>query len=430
MSAKILWVPQLSNYDASGRFILTADSNWNIAVCKLREMVKVDPNIRVDIVVPLPGDCLENAVTLLAENGLAKNVGLHHVPIIPSALVTRFDFPWRKVVDALGDHIKSYTHVYVNDPMLLRHYKALFHLNKAHPRFILQTHFLDSPIARIVDDEVSYWHGTVEACLKADDVLWHCRSMQAVFEEAVARDYQLHICEAIKVKSRAWKDGYSIAEVRKEVDHKNIRFDTRLLRDKTVVWVPNRVGGLGRSFDYTNNGRFLFDVVPEVWKRRQDFVVVAGNPNQKVTNDEIAARCPAYVKLLPGPVNRDEYRWLSERADIVAGLYTNDTNGGLASLEAIEFNAVPLFPDVFEYSVYMNEVEWPSKLRIKPDLSDAAEVMCNVLDVYAGSIIQDEYMRDMRRFIRHYASYEETTPAMMKRLGLADTYSDGREILT
>jgi len=305
--------------------------------------------------------------------------------------------------------------------MLVRHYKALFYINcKLTPKFIVQTHFLDSPVARIVDDPISYWHGTVEACLKSDSVLWHCVSMQKVFEEAVRQDYKDHIVDAILAKSDCWKDGMSTHEINQPVNMLNLRFDPALIEqdNRVLVWVPNRVGGLGKSFDYTNNGKFLFDTVPELWKQRQDFVVVAGNPNQKITNDEISTLCPAYMKLVPGALNRDEYRWLSAHAELVVGLYTNDTNGGLASLEAIEHNALPLFPDIYEYKVYFDAVGWPQDMRIKPDLSDATKIVSRRLDLIQDPLALEvpRLRDDLREFVRGYASYERTTPDMMRKL--------------
>lgn len=416
MSTHVLVQLQLSNYNRDGFFILTADSNWQIFVLKAVQMIKINPTIKIDVIVPLDGDCLESPYVLLREHGLEQHVKLISVPIAPNAPRTRFDFPWRTVSQALGE-LTKYTHVYVNDPVMLSHYRAMFHLAKAKPKFILQTHFLDSPLASVVDPELSYWYRTVEACDKSDVFLWHCNSMETVFKQALMTEFQPHVVQRLMAKSDVWKDGYSITEIRKPVNHANVRFDTKLLDGKRVVWVPNRVGGLGKSFDYTNNGKFLFEVVPQVWERRQDFVVVAGNPNQKVTNDEIAERCPAYVKLLPGSVNRDEYRWLSARADIVVGLYTNDTNGGLASLESIEFKAVPLFPDIYEYGVYFDAVGWPKELRIDPGLSDAADVMCRLLDCYESDDVK-KLTKQMQSFVRGYASYEHTTFEMMRKLGL------------
>ena len=420
MSARILYQLQLSAYDTLGRFILSADSNWNIFVQKCVQLVKLDPDIKLDVLVPESRNLLEDPDLILRELGVRKNVSLVPLPIRPSAVITRYDFPWSDVERAFNGRLPSYTHVYVNDPMLLRHYRAMFHLTKLRPKFIVQTHFLDSPLSRIVDMEVSYWHGTVEAALKSDHCLWHSQSMFDQLQRAMKLDFAQNVIDRVVEKSSVWKDSYSSTEIRRPVSRERMRFVPEELVGKTVVWVPNRVGGLGRSLDYTNNGKFLFEIVPELWKSQRDFVVIAGNPNQKISNDELARLCPAYVKLVSGPFNRDEYRWLSQRADIVVGLYTDgDTNGGLASLEAIEFNAVPLFPDVNEYKVYFDNVSWPSDLRVRPDLSDCSNVLSELID--KASKCSEELERDrlkLQEFVRSYASYESNTRPTAEKLGL------------
>jgi len=416
MSANILWQLQLSAYDTYGKFILTADSNWQVFVIKMRQMIKVDPNIHATIVMPYRDKCIEDVDVLLEEHGLTKNVDVVRIMIRANALITRYDFPWAMICDTLGDRLKHFTHAYINDPMLLRHYKAMFHIAKVNPKVITQVHFLDSPLSPVVDSDVSYWHGTVEALLKSDVCLWHCVSMLDVIHRALVQDYAPHIVKSIIDKGIVWKSGYSIEEIRKPVDTSKVRFDIEKLNGKLVVWVPNRVGGLGRSLDYTNNGQFLFDIVPRLWKHRTDFVVLAGNPSQKISNDEIAGLCPAYVKLVDGPVNRDEYRLLSSRADIVVGLYTNDTNGGLASLESIEFGAAPLFTDVYEYKTYFDSIAWPTELRVNEDLSDTHKVLCRLIDdVRRGDVTSK--VSALQDHIRRFTSVEQTTPMMMKRLG-------------
>ncbi len=414
MNPLILWQLQLSCYDAAGRFTLSADSNWQIFATKVAQIVKLRPDVMIHAIMPLESQCNESAEELLTKMGVdLKNIRFLRIPILANAPATRFDFPYSLIKNSIA--YESYTHVYINDPLLLPHYKALFHLNKAKPKFILQTHFLDSQMARVVDSELSYWYRTVEACDKSDIFLWHCKSMQDVFKQALEMEFQPAVVDRLMAKSDVWKDGYSIAEIRQPVDMTKLRFDPKELDGQIVVWVPNRVGGLGKSFDYTNNGKFLFEAVPELWKKRQDFVVIAGNPNQKISNDEIAAVCPAYKKLTPGALNRDEYRWLSQRANIVVGLYTNDTNGGLASLEAIEFNAIPLFPDIFEYKVYFDAIEWPPMLRIEPDLSNIGEILSGLLNTMKMGLLERKRTQ-LQKFVREYAAYENTTEVWLTRL--------------
>lgn len=419
MNSKILWQLQLSNYTKEGKFVLSADSNWQIFITKALELIKLDENIHIDVLLPELDDCLESPIKALYDLGISlKNVHPIFIPIQANALVTRYDFPWKTILNCIKPYLDSYTHVYINDPLLLPHYKALFYINtKNKPKWILQTHFLDSPMARVVDDDISYWHGTIEACTKADIFLWHCKTMQNVFKQALLKEHNDEFVNSLMKKSDVWKDGYSITEITKPINMDNVRFNlTEKCGTKTIVWVPNRVGGLGKSFDYTNNGKFLFESIPELWKSRQDFVVLAGNPNQKISNDEIAKNCPAYVKLVDGPLNRDEYRYLSKCADIVVGLYTNDTNGGLASLEAIEFGAKPLFPDIFEYNVYFDAINWPHDFRVSKDLSDIHLILSKLLDTMYSDVLDDKVML-LNKFIQDYSSYESTTKQMFSILG-------------
>lgn len=420
----ILWQLQLSVANLDKKFILTADSNWQIFVTKAINMVKVNPDIEITALVPYSKQCVERPWDLLVEHGLTKNVHIAEIPINVNPLATRYDFPWDVINAALGlgatrdcsHHLSRFTHVYINDPMLLRHYKALFYVEKQKPKFIVQTHFLDSPSGRIADDDISYWNGTFEAVEKADVALWHCDSMNEVFSNDACADFSRERALNAIMKCEVWKDGYSIDEIRKPVVMANVRFDLeKAVQGKKIVWIPNRVGGLGRSFDYTNNGKFMFEIVPELWKRRQDFVVIAGNPNQKISNDELAKLCPAYVKLIDSAPNRDEYRYLSAKADIVVALYLNDTNGGLASLESMEASdgkVMPLFPNVNEYKTYFDSVSFPDEFRVNDDLSNTVDVLDRLLDVS-----NSELTKELLNFVRYYAAYEYTTPKMMDYLG-------------
>jgi hypothetical protein len=245
----------------------------------------------------------------------------------------------------------------------------------------------------------------------------HSQSQLKLFKQALKNDFKKHVVDSILNKTLVWKDGYSIDEIRKPINEQNIRFNTHDLDDKTIIWLPNRVGGLGKSFDYTRNGKVLFELIPKLWEQRQDFVVLAGNGNQKISNEEIRDRCPAYYYFPFGAVNRDEYRWISKRADIVGAFYNSsqDQNGGLASLESVEFGSVPLFTNNIEYKVYFDKVNWPQDLRINPDLSDFVEVTSRLLDCYTSNKVQNKRRR-IQKFIRQYSAYEYTVPEMMKLL--------------
>lgn len=418
MSANILFQLQLSSYDVNGIFNMIADSNWQVFVSKAINMIKVDSNIHFDVIVPEHHQCKENLYDILRLHNLHKNVSLIELRIAPNALKTRYDFDYSRYEAKLATRIKHYTHIYVNDPMLTRHFRAMTYLYKCNPIIITQCHFLDTPENRLVDESVSYWEGTVEGMLKSDYCVWHSTSQMHDFFVSLEEDYKSRIINNIKKKSIVWKSGYSIEEIRMPINYDNIRFDTKQFDNKTVVWVPNRVGGLNRSFDYTNNGKFLFEIVPELWKKRQDFVIVAGNPSQKIGNYEISQKCPACAYFDFGALNRDEYRWLSQRANIVVALYTIDQNGGCGCLESIEFGATPLFPDVYEYQYYFDNVSWPQELRIKPNLQNTDQVLSKLIDIYKTQTSQTK-VEELRQFIQHYAAYEYITEPIMKQLKFA-----------
>lgn len=422
--ARVLWVPQLSAY-YDNKFDLSTDSNWQLIILKLTNMLRLSDNIVYDILVPRAETCHVPPDELFHKNlGFkTKRVNFIYIDIARAAARTRYDFNWEMYEAALQG--KQYTHVYLNDPMMVRHIMALFSVSLKHrPKFILQNHFLDTPAEPLVPADISYWHGTVEGCLKTDVNFWHSAAMREQFLEAANNDYAARLIVEVDKKSHVWKSGYSLNEITSDINEDNLRFDKKIilnarLESKKVVWIPNRVGGLGKSLDYANAGKFLFEIAPALWEQRKDFIVIAGNPNQKISNDEIASLCPPYVKLIDTALNRDEYKYICRHADIVVGLYgeKSDRNGGLASLEAIELGALPLFPNVNEYKTYFDSVDWPVSWRVKPDLSDATYILYTLMDVVNTEVAKN-CRQNLVRFLHSTVTLEATTKNAMMTMGL------------
>ena len=146
MSNRVLFQVQLSNYDTHGRYILECDSNFQLTVGRTREWLKNDPGLHVDILVP------EGNQTLTTPESLTKGTpGFERVTFLRQrlanhAIKTRFDFDFEHVGHVLSETGDLYTHVYINDPMLFRHFKTLFFMRfKSKPKFIVQNHFIDEP---------------------------------------------------------------------------------------------------------------------------------------------------------------------------------------------------------------------------------------------------------------------------------------------
>jgi hypothetical protein len=412
-------------------FILEADSGWQMVMGRVRTMLAANPCLTIDVMMPL----LDDVITSPAEINPDIVVGhdrlrfIEH-EIMPNALATRYDFNWKHVAFRLGlaDHRvipeKRYTHVYLNDPMHLRNFRAMFHLVAGYqPKFVVHSHFIDNPECPKFPVEGSLWMGQCEAARRADFNFWQCESAMNVFFDSMSKEYLPHVVDAVKAKSMPWDDGYSSEEINVKPDMKNVRFDEaefkRLTDGKLIVFVPNRVGGRGRSSDYTNCGKFLFEHANELYRQRQDFVIIAGNPSQKFTNDELAQLCVPYVKLVPDALNRDEYRYVARKAHIAVGLYDQDSYGGTAARECVDLGCYPLWNDRYEYSLIKKETNYPFVAAGFDTLNQTTNELLDFVKrkVHEGST----YIRDLeplRKHIRARCSYEKTTPKAMKAVGL------------
>jgi hypothetical protein len=357
-----LWQLQLSN-QFNGKFSLTGDSNWTTFVMKARELRKHNPAFRVTVVTPCNHQIHEDVSQELMKHGLNEFVVQLECWVPTNAVLSRYHFD---IADWTATLMSTYPHiVYINDPCLVGNIRALLTQLKLKSFLISQCHFLDSPQVPLVPVDCTYWNRTVEATEKADLNIWHCQTQ--ALEWADLHPFNHH-------KSVVWKSGHSTTMLDEPINMNNLRFDyASIPHGARVVWVPNRIGGLGKSFDYTNNGRFLFDELPKV--KNKDFIVLCGNPSQKITNQELTALVPQYMELVPGAMNYDEYKWCTQRADIVVSLYDKDSNGGIAVLEAIYHGAIPLMPDINEYSRYFSDANFPYGPRVNGELSDIAETL-------------------------------------------------------
>lgn len=434
---KLLIVTQLSNYNTKGQFILECDSGWAMCLGRARVMLELNHDLQIDVMCPLPHQVITRPEDLNRDLLMKFGERINFIPhkIIPNAPATRYDFDMDNVGRALNitwhrnDPTKRYSHVYINDPMLLRHFRALFFLQAGYlPKFAVHGHFIDNPEDPKFPIEVSLWHGQVEAAIKADYNFWQCQSAMRVFFDSMSKDYSERLCTEVYKKSMPWDDGYSQEEINTAPSMSSLRYNTlefhQMQQDKVLIFVPNRVGGRGRSSDYTNCGKFLFEIVPELWKRRQDFMIVAGNPSQKFSNDELKELCPAIVNLVPDALRRDEYRDVALKSSIAVGLYTHDTYGGTAARECVELGCLPYWVEMNEYSSIAREAgNWP--WLVKPDFENAVHVLDALIENVKIARIDQErrallgnYRRRLQEVVRRKCAYEHTTSAAMERVGL------------
>lgn len=429
---------QLSNI-VNGKFDISCDSGWQMTINRCREFLKLNPDIHIDIMGPTRKQLITDVELVNPDlwnahghdtDGDCRLTYVPHV-IIPNALVTRYDFDWHgiqtelKLEEHKQDINKRYDAVYINDPMHLRAFKAMFHVVGGYqPKFYVHSHFIDTPECPKFPQEASLWLGQCEAALKADYNFWQCDSSMQEFFTSMGKWFTQDVVDDVRAKSMASDDGYSIAEITSPVDMSKLGFSPAIwhgyTKGKAVLFFPNRISP--SSGDYTNGMKFMFEVLPELRKRRQDFTVVCGNPNLKFPNNELLQRCGqhGYVKLHDFTLNRDEYKWVAAHSDIVVGLYDKDAYGGTATRECIELGCVPLWLNLNEYANIAKQASYGHMLA-KADFSDLLDKADNLIGLAGAPSAQAvlrSYNEHLKKVVRRQCSYEQTVPAMMKKMGL------------
>lgn len=441
MVKRLLIQTQLSNI-VNGKFDLACDSGWQMVMGRVREMLRLNPELDITVMGPLLGeDSRERQVVsdpwdvnpdLWEKYDCNGENRLHYFEhrVIPSAIVTRYDFDWTSLAIGLDlgmqklNRAPKWDAVYINDPMHLRAFRAMFHTVAGYqPKFFVHSHFVDCPSSPKFPAEASLWLGQCEATLRADWNFWQCDSALNQFEADARELYRPSIVDKIITKSSPWDDGFSASEINSPVNYDNIRFDPQKIellkaQGKTVLFFPNRISP--GSGDYTNGMKFMFELLPELRRRRQDFVVVCGNPNMKFSNDELLMRCGphGYVKLHDHTLNRDEFKLVARQADIAVSLYNVDTYGGTASRECVELGCNILWPDYAEYSRIAREAgNWP--YLTQPDLSDLPQMADALIHtVRENPSYARAWQKRIRKVIWERCSYESTTPRALQIMDL------------
>ena len=289
---RLLIQTQLSNYDTKGKFILECDSGWQMVMGRVREMLKLNPELHITVMGPNADEnnglnqCITHPIDVnpdlwekYGHEGENRLVYFGH-NIIANALVTRYDFDWSSLACGLDlgmmkiGRTPKFDAVYINDPMHLRNFKAMFHVVAGYqPKFYVHSHFIDIPECPKFPTEASLWLGQCEASLKADHNFWQCESSMNEFMNSMGKWFTQDVVDDVRAKSDPADDGYSYTEITTPVNEKNMRFTPEEFKarvgDKDVIFIPNRIGGKGRSSDYTNCGKFMFDILPELRKCRQ-----------------------------------------------------------------------------------------------------------------------------------------------------------------
>jgi len=413
---KLLIQCQLSNYDDDGNYILNCDSGFNMNVGRAKEMLKLNKDLKIDFLVSDYNQTKHQPAYLVRDILDMNRVKFIRQHLTNHAIKTRYDFHYNELEFLLNE--SNYTHLYLNDPCLVGNYKTLFYksYNKS-PKIISHNHFVDLPENPKVPLETSYYFRQIEGAIKADINLFQCESAMNEFFDSISKTLSPTLVDIIKSKSEPYDDGYSYEEINKPIIENELRF--KLPADKVIIFVPNRIG---RTFDYTNCGKFLFEFVNDLYKERQDFVIVAGNPSQKISNEELAKSVKPYVYLVKDTFSRNEYRYVARNSDIVIGLYDKDLYGATALRECLDLSCLPLLLDINEYKKIMDAADYP--FRVKSDFSNLNSQLSSLIHFVKEQRYENDSMTkhkdyfNFKDIIRKRCSFEYTTQRAMQRMDL------------
>lgn len=386
---RLLIQTQLSNYTKEGKFVLECDSGWQMVIGRIRELLKLNPELHITVTGPYRWMLKTDPEEITPEFSLNNLIYYpHYIPT--NALLSRHHFNVAEM-EELREY--DYDAIYINDPMQFRNYKACFKSKL----FIVHNHFIDNPSCPKFPRETSLWLGQCEAVQRADVNFWQCQSALDVFETDFG---------AKAPNSYIWDDGYSDTEINTPVNMNNVRFDPNILHKKPIVFVPNRVGKEGISSDYTNCGKFLFEILPELG---EDFNVVAGNPSQKISNKQLPC-----LQLVEGTLTRDEYKLIASKSTIVIALYDKDTYGGTAVRECIALGCLPLWLDCNEYRILSKKAWYP--YLCKTDFSNIGNTFETILKLPSQEKLYHKL--SLQNTIYYRCSHEVTTLEAAKRMNL------------
>lgn len=429
MKKRLLIQQQLSNYTTNGTFILEADSGHQMVMGRVRQLLKTDQTLLIDVLGPKREQLMTAPEAIYPELYDDYRVRYIEISVLPNALATRYDFNMEEYVHVLGLRMHAgspslrYDAVYINDPMHVRNFRAMFELYaKYQPRIITHSHFIDNPESPKFPVNASLWDGQIEGARKSDFNFWQCEAAMQQFFVSMGKTFNENVVDKVRQNSAAWDDGYSSEEMTSPYDTDKIRFlgdFKNKTKGKTIIFVPNRIGGKGRSSDYTRCGEFMFDVLPKLKVSRvDDFVVIAGNPSQKFSNKELEEMCGehGYVNLVEGAFNRDEYKFIARHSDIAVGLYggpNGDLYGGTAARECIELGCYPLWCDFGAYRDLATKANYPYVCA--NDLSNIVQVANDLIEhVKINGLLRTQGVlrQKLQDVVREQCSYEQTTQKM------------------
>lgn len=345
--SNILYDLQLSVLTSmnNGDFIMSTDSNVNVACFILKNLAKKRPKDTFYLLVPharqiasLKSNVGMSIKSVLTDD-LPDNVKFLTYEYYGNPFVDRITFNTVDLEEATnGIHFDC---ILTNDPSKVLQYKTFFYYKqKEFVSIISRNHWVTGQMDRKVPAEIDFVTRQIEGAIYGDYMTFN--SMFAIdqflynakehFNEETINKFRTKLI-SMEMVDMTKVDAYKI-----ERDHYRESSDAKF----TFFW--------GHRLSYYTGWKEMFDVMLQLWYKRQDFQLIVPDIGNKTTQEQLHKDYPFITPIDKNTWNHQEYLKSCWKFDVCLGNHQIPaTWGGLSITEPMSAGVIPLMPKEYAY---------------------------------------------------------------------------------
>lgn len=332
---------QLSSLE-NGKFLITPDSNVNVALFTIKNMLLKFPGKYFFILLVPRRSSIKDGKSFqeLATDSFFKELNtdityLEH-DYFKNPFVDRMTFSSFSLDDEFyKEEMRRVDVVYTNDPCKVLSYKTYFYylLNKMIP-VISRNHWVSGKLDRKVPEEIDFFMRQVEGANVGNSMSFNSKFAVDFFLENCKEYFNEDFIDSL-VKKLKYFDTVDARKVDSFAN--NGRFEKF-----TILWA--------HRLSYYTGWKETLDALLKLWSRRQDFQVIVPDPGNKMTQEKLKEEYPFIKKVNKEEWTHEKYLETCWKCDVVLGNHKYPaTWGGLAITEPMVALTCPILPKRHSY---------------------------------------------------------------------------------
>ncbi|MBI2020108.1 glycosyltransferase [Candidatus Daviesbacteria bacterium] len=330
----LLYDLQLSVLDSldDGNFIMTTDSNVNVATVLIKNLLNLSNNIKIYVLVP-PKSKILNFKNYLLSDIQSSNLDFIEYKYYGNPFVDRMSFFSRDLIQSLKN--LKVDIVYTNDPCKVLGYKTVLYSLLSKPVPVMsRNHWVTGKTDYKVPQYIDFALRQCEGALYSDN---------ATFNSKFAVDSFLYNAEQYLNKE-------TIESLSKKLDHiecvdidKIDQYRTDEKFDEFTMIFANRLS-------YYTGWKETLDAINRLWKRRKDFQVIVPDPGNKFKQEDLFSEYNFIKTVNKDTWTHEDYIKTCWKVDACIGNHKYPaTWGGLAITEPMAAYSIPIIPKRHAY---------------------------------------------------------------------------------